>query len=130
MSSAREGLLPVRLARRRRDDPVAAIAACTGVFLAVIGAVAWGWTSIANLLVIAGQNFFLLYLVCTLAYSRLFRGGRRIAGIILPMILSVIAAVSFGAGQAAYATVLFLIGAVLVRCKGRAADARGHERLE
>ncbi|MDN3357379.1 amino acid permease [Actinomadura sp. DC4] len=111
MSSAREGLLPAPLARLSPSgNPHRAVIACVTGFLLVIGANAVKLASLTGLLTIAGQNFFLLYLLCAIAYTRLFRAGRRAYGIAVTVVLGVIAVSAFGAAQFAYAAALTVIG--------------------
>lgn len=111
MSSAREGLLPARLARLSpAGNPHRAVLACLAGFLLIIAVNAAKILSLTGLLTIAGQNFFLLYLLCAITYSRLFRGGRRIYGIAVTIVLGGIAVATFGGPQFAYSSVLLLIG--------------------
>jgi len=74
-ASAREGLLPERLARidEASRTPRAAVLATVGVVAAVAGAHSAGVASLAALLHVAGQNFFILYGLTALAYLRLVR---------------------------------------------------------
>ncbi|GAA3924871.1 amino acid permease [Actinomadura viridis] len=119
MSSAREGLLPPVLARvNGADNPRQAVAACAAGFLAVIAASAVGWTSLSDLLTIAGQNFFLIYVICSAGYLWLFPGGHRIFGVLVTAVLAAIA-VTFGPLQLAYAAVLVVLGVVLSRLRTR-----------
>lgn len=112
MSSAREGLLPRPLARiSGGDNPRIAVLACAAVFLVVISTSVGGWSSLGGLLSVAGKNFFLLYLLCALAYSRLFTGWRRIVGLLVAGVLAIVAGVVFGGGQLVYAAVLLAVGA-------------------
>lgn len=120
MSSAREGLLPGRLARLGGSgQPRRAVLACAVGFLAVIGLNQFGWLSLAGLLTVAGQNFFLLYLLCALAYTRLFRGGHRLFGIVVSAVLAAVALAAFGPGQLAYAAALVALGTGLSRARMR-----------
>lgn len=120
MSSAREGLLPRPLARLHSgDNPRTAVIACAVVFGAVIASDALGWSSLTGMLSVAGKNFFLLYLLCALAYARLFRRGHRALGIVIAAVLAVIAGTTFGAAQLGYAAVLFVLGAALASSRTR-----------
>jgi amino acid efflux transporter len=120
MSSAREGLLPRSLARlHRQENPRRAVLACAATFLVVIGSNALGWSSLGGLLTVAGKNFFLLYLLCAVAYAKLFRSGHRVLGVTLSVALTVLAGTLFGMAQLAYAVVLFAAGTVLSSLRGR-----------
>jgi amino acid efflux transporter len=111
MSSAREGLLPTRLARLSpAGNPHRAVIACVAGFLLVIAVNAAKVVSLTGLLTIAGQNFFLLYLLCAIAYTRLFRGGRRIYGVAVTVVLGAIAVATFGAPQFVYSLALIAVG--------------------
>lgn len=72
-ASAREGLLPERLAAVHAGSrtPRAAVLAVTGAFAAVIGLHFTGVAPLAVLLQVAGQNFFILYGLTVVAYVRL-----------------------------------------------------------
>lgn len=112
MSSAREGLLPRPLARLGGSaQPRRAVAAALAGFLAVLAANGMGLLSLAELLTIAGQNFFLMYLVCAAAYARLFRGGHRVFGAAVTAVLGGVAVFSFGPWQLAYCAALLSAGA-------------------
>lgn len=120
MSSAREGLLPSPLARLHRgENPRTAVLACAAVFLAVIASSAIGWSDLGSLLAVAGKNFFLLYLLCALAYTRLFRGAHRILGAGFTAVLAVVAVALFGPAQLVYAAGLLLLGTVLAAYRAR-----------
>lgn len=111
MSSAREGLLPRGLARLGPSaNPRRAVAVCAAGFLLVIAANATKLLSLTSLLTVAGQNFFLLYLLCALAYTRLFGKGRRAFGAAVTAVLGVVAATTFGLAQFVYAATLIGIG--------------------
>lgn len=88
-ASAREGLLPERLARvgARSRTPRAAVLAVVGAFGAVAGLHFVGLAPLAALLHVAGQNFFILYGLTTVAYLRLVRApwarGLGVASLVL-----------------------------------------------
>ncbi|WP_067890498.1 APC family permease [Nocardia vaccinii] len=125
MSSAREGLLPRPLARiSGGGNPRIAVLACAAVFFVVIASSVRGWATLGGLLSVAGKNFFLLYLLCALAYARLFTGWRRVLGLLVAGVLAVVAAVSFGGGQLAYAAVLTAVGAGVSYWRGRRSERR------
>ncbi len=74
MASARNGLLPSRLARisQTNEVPSAAIFAAIALFLTVLGFYSLHVVSLNTLFWFAGQNFFILYLLCVLSFIRLF----------------------------------------------------------
>ncbi|WUH96969.1 APC family permease [Spirillospora sp. NBC_00431] len=114
MSSAREGLLPGPLARLHRgENPRTAVLTCAAVFLAVIASSGVGWSDLSGLLSVAGKNFFLLYLLCALAYTRLFPGAHRVLGVAVAAVLGVVAVTLFGPAQLVYAAGLLLLGTLL-----------------
>lgn len=111
MSSAREGLLPTGLAHLGvSGNPRRAVLASATGFLLVIAANDSGLLSLTTLLTVAGRNFYLLYLLCALAYTRLFRGGRRTFGVASTVTLGVVAAATFGLPQFLYAVALLGVG--------------------
>lgn len=120
MSSAREGLLPGPLARLHRgENPRTAVLACATVFLAVIASSAVGWSDLGSLLAVAGKNFFLLYLLCALAYARLFRAAHRVLGAAVTAVLAIVAVTMFGPAQLGYAAALLLLGTALSAFRSR-----------
>jgi amino acid efflux transporter len=111
MSSAREGLLPSGLAHLGvTGNPRRAVLAAAVGFLAVLAANESGLLSLTTLLTVAGRNFYLLYLLCALAYTRLFRGGRRAFGVASTVVLGVVAVATFGLPQFLYAATLLGLG--------------------
>lgn len=111
MSSAREGLLPAGLARLGGSgNPRRAVLASAIGFLLIITANDSGILSLSTLLTVAGRNFYLLYLLCALAYTRLFTGGRRIFGVASTIVLAVVAVTTFGVPQFLYAAILAGLG--------------------
>jgi amino acid efflux transporter len=68
---------------------------------------------LTTLLTVAGQNFFLLYLLCALAYTRLFRAGQRVFGTVATIVLGIVAFTTFGPTQLAYAAVLTALGTAI-----------------
>lgn len=71
-SSAREGLLPAKIAALdSRKTPQRALAVCVVVFAAVLGAGAVGALDIQDMLRLAGQNFFFLYAMSVAAYIKI-----------------------------------------------------------
>ena len=111
MSSAREGLLPSALASLgRTGNPRRAVIACATGFVLVIVANRLGWLGLATLLTVAGRNFFLLYLLCAGAYTRMFAGRERVFGVAATIVLGVIAVATFGPAQLVYAAGLTGLG--------------------
>lgn len=124
MSSAREGLLPAGLAHLGVSaNPRRAVLASAIGFLLVITANESGLLSLTTLLTVAGRNFYLLYLLCALAYTRLFGGGRRMFGIASTVTLAVVAAATFGLPQLVYAVVLLGLGVTVSVSRARPARA-------
>lgn len=126
-SSAREDLLPRPLARLSAGNiPRNSVLACAIMFCLVIVVSQIGDISVGTMLEVAGKNFFLLYLMCAIAYLALFSGPRRVFGIIVAGALTALAVLTFGAAQLAYAAVLFGIGSLIARLRrrGRRASPR------
>jgi amino acid efflux transporter len=120
MSSAREGLLPAPLSRIN-DGGVPHVSIITTVigFIVVLTASAAGLLSLADLLTVAGGNFFLLYLLSAGAYVKLFPGVReRVFGTVILVALSAVM-LTFGWQQLLYAGTLAAIGALLVHRRAR-----------
>lgn len=120
MSSSREGLLPRALGRVSTSGgtPRAAVLACSVGFSAVAVASRAGLLSLGELLAIAGQNFFILYLMAGMAYVRLLPGRHRVFGSVVTLALAGIA-LTFGVAQLAYAAALLALGAGLSVLRGR-----------
>jgi amino acid efflux transporter len=127
LASAREGLLPRALARfdAGSSTPRLSVVACCTGFVAVLLVNAAGALSLRGLLSIAGENFFILYLLCALAYARLFPGPRRIFGLVVALALAAVAAATFHPGQLGYAAGLLLLGAGVSRLRRRRAAVSG-----
>lgn len=120
MSSAREGLLPRPLAKVGRTEvPWLSIVTCVVGFIAVATASSLGVVSLGDLLAVAGANFFLLYLISTAAYLRLFPAIRdRVFGTVILVALSGVV-LTFGWIQLGYAIALLAAGALLVGYRRR-----------
>ncbi|MEU8567791.1 amino acid permease [Streptomyces pathocidini] len=117
MSSAREGLLPKPLARlstAKGTPPRRAVAVCVAFFAAVALCTATEVVSLADLLTVAGGNFFLLYLFAAVVYARLRTGARRYAGAAVALTLALLS-LTFGVTQLAYAAALLAAGFLLSR---------------
>lgn len=115
MSSAREGLLPAPMATisTRGGVPRNAVTISVAAFVGVVVVSGLGWLQLDTLLSLAGQNFYLLYLLSVGAYVRLFpQRRRRVFGVVVCVALSGVALL-FGVWSLLYAAVLFTIGAVL-----------------
>jgi amino acid efflux transporter len=116
MSSAREGLLPAQVAgiSARTGAPTTAVVGCAAAFTLVVITSSLGWLPLDRLLSLAGQNFFLLYLLSVAAYVKLFRQLRqRLFGLVVCVALSGVA-LFFGVWSLLYALVLFSVGMALV----------------
>jgi amino acid efflux transporter len=123
MSSAREGLLPrplARLSQAHGTPPRRAVLTCMLVFGAVVVATTSNLVSMPDLLTVAGQNFFLLYLFAAAVYCKHTAGPRRGFGVVVTLVLAGLAA-TFDPWQLVYAIALLLIGAALARRRGRRA---------
>ena len=123
MSSAREGLLPAPLAKLSRapgTPPRRAVLLVVLVFCAVVLFTTSDLVSMAGLLTVAGENFFLLYLFAAIVYAKRMSGVRRVFGIAVAVVLGGLA-VTFGVRQLAYAAALLAIGVALAYRKHRAA---------
>ncbi len=115
MSSAREGLLPKPLAKLSRapgTPPRRAVLVVVLVFATVVVSTTSNLMSMADLLTVAGQNFFLLYLFAAIVYAKRESGARRVFGTLVAVVLGGLA-VTFGVRQLAYAAVLLAIGVTL-----------------
>ncbi len=123
MSSARAGLLPAPLAKLSRapgTPPRRAVLLVVLVFCAVVLFTTSDLVSMAGLLTVAGENFFLLYLFAAIVYAKRMSGVRRVFGIAVAVVLGGLA-VTFGVRQLAYAAALLAIGVALAYRKHRAA---------
>lgn len=120
MSSAREGLLPARLARvSPAGTPAPAVLVCAGGFVLVVAASSLGLLPLATLLSVAGGNFFLLYLLSVAAYLRLFpRARERVFATVLLVAFTGVAA-TFGLWPLLYAAALLGLGTLLTRRSDR-----------
>ncbi len=114
-SSAREKLLPQAAAvLDSRQTPRAAVALCAAVFSAVLLASASGFFGIEDMLRLAGQNFFFLYMLSVAAYLKTAQTwGARILGA-SSMILSLAMLGVFGR-EMLYPLALLAIGYYLAR---------------
>jgi amino acid efflux transporter len=115
MFSAQESLLPRRLGKISLPShiPRRAVACCFIVCTSVTILSGARAISLGSLLGIAGENFYILYLLSTAAYISLFKGkGTRIFGC---LVLAGLASttVTFGVRHIAYAAALFTGGWVL-----------------
>lgn len=113
-SSAREGLLPERLARLTAGSrvPRNAVLATVVAFLAVLLAHWLGMFSQRTMLSLAGQNFFILYLLSVGAFLRLVRSKLARAFGLCALIPCLLVAGSFGWGLL-YPALLILAGGAL-----------------
>jgi len=129
LSSAREGLMPQALASWDvgSGSPRRAVAACGTGFVAVLVLNAFGGLSLRSLLSVAGENFFVLYLLSAFAFARLFGGAARAAGLAIGLVLTGVAVATFHVPQLAYSLSLLALGAGLSRTR---AVRRGRGRGE
>lgn len=127
LSSAREGLLPRSLAKLSAQKiPRRAVITCVVGFSAVITVSQLISVEIGDMLEIAGKNFFLLYLMCAVAYLVIFPGGRRVFGLVVAAVLTGVALTSFGLSQLLYATGLFVAGVLVSRMRTRSTRGLAH----
>lgn len=72
MASARNGLLPSRLSivSAKYQVPTNAVIASTAAFMVVLAFYAVQFVSLSTLFGLAGQNFFILYLLCVVSFIR------------------------------------------------------------
>lgn len=97
-SSAREGLLPNRLAQLGKHKiPRAATMATCLFFIAIIIANHFGILSVSDLLRLAGQNFFILYAMAVLAYIKTATTRRTFLFGIVSLIIAAISMGTFAA---------------------------------
>ena len=119
-SSAREGLLARRLSRLDPDTraPRAAVVTVVVGFGLIASVHFLGVVSLATLLQLAGQNFFILYALSALAYLKLVPTRRAKAFGAGALALSILVMGTFGWGLL-YPGGLMLAGAVLLslRCE-------------
>lgn len=118
-ASAREGLLARRLSRLDPETraPQAAVVTVVVVFGLIASVHFLGVVSLATLLGLAGQNFFILYGLSALAYLKLVRSRRAKAFGAAALALSVLVMGTFGWGLL-YPAALMLAGAILLALRG------------
>lgn len=112
LSVAREGALPIGLSMTRNGVPATAILVNCGVFLAVLGADAYGLVDIHGLISSAGQNFFLIYGISALALVRL--GRRPIEKAFGLVSLAIVAGLLIYAGKGLFYPLGLVAAALLV----------------
>lgn len=82
-SAGRDGILPSIVAKvNARQEPVVAMVLTLAIFAVVIAASHFGLVAVDVLLQLAGQNFFVLYLLVSIGYFVLAKGNpvRRLIG--------------------------------------------------
>ena len=126
-SSAREGLLPRRLAALSADKiPRFAVAAASALFFAVVAARALAWLDLDEMLRLAGQNFLILYGLCVAAFIKTSAvAAAKIFGVGSALAVALLSA-SFGA-ELLYPAALVVLGVALsVKRAGGGAALPGH----
>lgn len=115
-SSSRAGLLPARISAisEKRGHPAAAVVLTTMAFCAVLLVTYASGISTKSLLGIAGQNFFILYFMSVLAFTKLTSSVILRAFSYVGMIGCVVFALTFGLSLL-YPLALLLVGYVLSR---------------
>lgn len=114
-SSADEGILPRSLAvlSRHGANPHRAIVATTVVFLLSVGASGAGLISVTTMYRLAGQNLYLVYLVCAVVYGKVARRrSARLFGVCVVAGLGLVALAGFELVTTVYPFVLFSVGFV------------------
>jgi amino acid efflux transporter len=117
-SSAREGLLPHRIAALAKTAngqiPRAAVAAAAALFFALLIARALRWLDLDEMLRLAGQNFLILYGFCVAAFIKTSPAiAAKVFGVASLAAVAALCA-SFGA-TLFYPAALFTLGALLSR---------------
>ncbi len=124
-SSASEKLLPRPLAvlSGRRRTPRTAIFTSIALFVIVVGLSGLDVLSPTTMFMIAGQNFFLLYLLSAIVFVRVTTSLRmRAFGVGVAVTLAAVVIAGFSMGTVAYAAVLFALGATLSVATHRRAE--------
>ncbi|MCL6444172.1 MAG: amino acid permease [Alicyclobacillus sp.] len=113
-SSARERFLPRFLASvdLNLQIPRRSIVTCILVFMAVVVMHQVGWISQHMMFALAGQNFFLIYVLSVLVYIRLTRRPLNMLFALGVLVLCIIFIASFGRGLL-YPLTISLLGLVL-----------------
>lgn len=74
-SAGRDGILPTILSKtNRKQEPIFAMLITYAIFFIVIVSNHFGFLTVDNLLQLAGQNFFVLYLLAAVGYWQLHKG--------------------------------------------------------
>lgn len=98
-SAGRDGILPKIISKTNRsNEPVFAMFTTYGLFFIIILASYLDLLTTDNLLQLAGQNFFVLYLLAAIGYWKLHKGefiSRAIAVIAICLVLSMMTLFSF-----------------------------------
>ncbi|GAB3500803.1 APC family permease [Amycolatopsis cihanbeyliensis] len=112
-SSAGTGVLPRPLSVLSGGGatPRRAVVAATALFLLVVGVSAAGFLSPRTMFRVAGQNFFLLYILSAVVFARVAATRTaRTFGRLLACCLGVVVVVGFDPVTTAYAVALFALG--------------------
>ncbi|MTD53355.1 APC family permease [Amycolatopsis pithecellobii] len=119
-SSASHRLLPHRLSllTGAQRTPSAAIIAVTVLFAAVITASALGVMSPTTMFMVAGQNFFMLYLLSAVVFVKVAHStAARVWGVVIALGLAVVVVLGFHWQVVIYAAILFGLGYLLSRLR-------------
>ncbi|WP_374203943.1 APC family permease [Pseudonocardia sp. ICBG601] len=119
-SSSGEGLLPRGLfhVAGASRTPRRAVLVVGGVFALLVGASALGLISVTTMFEVAGQNFFLLYVVTAVVYGLEARSRvGRCFGFLLAAALAVVALLGFDPLALCYPAALFMIGYLIFRSR-------------
>ena len=124
MASARSGLLPARLAvvNARFQVPANAVIATTILFLLVLALYARHVLSLSSLFGLAGQNFFILYLLCVVSFMKKTASWWLRSAAAVLTVLYVLWAASYGL-KLLYPLALMCGGIAVLYLSGRAAPA-------
>ncbi|OZM71688.1 amino acid permease [Amycolatopsis antarctica] len=123
-SSASHRLLPRQLSvlSGAQRTPSAAIIATSALFLVVIGVAAAGVMSPPTMFMVAGQNFFLLYLLSAVVFVKVAQTtAARVVGAVVAVGLTAVVVAGFQPLTILYAVALFAVGFLL--------SVRGARRL-
>lgn len=125
-SSASEGLLPRPLASLSGPHraPRTAILTVFSLFVIMVGASGIGLITPTTMFMIAGQNFFLLYLFAAVVFVRVAKTGlARAFGIVVTILLAAVAVTGFQPLILIYPVILLLFGAAMALVVRKQSDS-------